>query len=210
MKLKEFREKYPEYEDIGDDEVIGFLHSQYYDDMPKEEFSEILSETSGISDLFNQLNTALKSVKGMKEKPPKDRSLEMTRILSQIRDNVNQTDNAGICNAIYTLIATIQEENNRIAASDSSKTMLEVLSQIKNKLNAVETAIKAIDVVPPTIPAPVVNIPAPVVNIPAPIVNVPKASTVAPIVNIPEPLKEWIFDVKRDRNGFISEIVARA
>jgi len=85
------------------------------------------------------------------------------------------------------LCATVQA----IVIPDKSADVLLLLKQIKNGLGSLETAIKSIDV----------N-----VTVPAPVVKVPKSD---PIV-FPAPLKEWTFDVKRDRNGYIQSVIARA
>jgi hypothetical protein len=56
-----------------------------------------------------------------------------------------------------------------------------------------------------------VKVDAPIVNIPkqdAPIVNIPK-QTATP-VTITESPKEWTFNIKRDQNGFIQEVTAKA
>lgn len=44
----------------------------------------------------------------------------------------------------------------------------------------------------------------------APEIEFPEIQIPQTQVNIPEPVKQWKFDVVRDRNGFISEVVARA
>lgn len=70
-----------------------------------------------------------------------------------------------------------------------------LLKQIKNGLGSLETAIKAIDV----------N-----VTTAAPVVNIPKQTIEIPKVVLPEPLREWTFEVNRNRNGYIESITARA
>lgn len=37
-KLQDLRKKYPQYDSIGDEELVGAFHSKYYADMPIEEF----------------------------------------------------------------------------------------------------------------------------------------------------------------------------
>lgn len=69
--------------------------------------------------------------------------------------------------------------------------VVNLLKQVKNALGSLETAVKSIDVnvtVPPA-KAPVITVPA---------------------VTFPEQKTNWVFDVKRDKNGFISEVIARA
>jgi hypothetical protein len=36
--LTEFRQKYPQYDDLSDEQLAGALHKKYYSDMPEEEF----------------------------------------------------------------------------------------------------------------------------------------------------------------------------
>src|SRR5436190_1923040 len=36
--LAEFRQKFPQYDDIGDEQLAGALHKKYYSDMPEAEF----------------------------------------------------------------------------------------------------------------------------------------------------------------------------
>lgn len=40
MNIVEFREKYPQYEDIPDEQLAAALHKKHYSDMPKEAFDE--------------------------------------------------------------------------------------------------------------------------------------------------------------------------
>jgi len=39
MNIAEIREKYPQYDDLPDDQLVKGLHSKYYSDMSYEEFS---------------------------------------------------------------------------------------------------------------------------------------------------------------------------
>lgn len=38
LSIKEIRQKYPDYEDLSDEQLVDALHSKHYSDMPKEEF----------------------------------------------------------------------------------------------------------------------------------------------------------------------------
>lgn len=38
MKLNEFRQQYPQYDDMSDDALVGALHSKFYADMPRADF----------------------------------------------------------------------------------------------------------------------------------------------------------------------------
>ena len=72
-----------------------------------------------------------------------------------------------------------------------SELIIGTLKQIKNALASLEVAVKSIDV----------NVTVPPAK--APIINVPE-------IKLPEQKTNWQFDIKRDKNGFISEVTARA
>jgi hypothetical protein len=101
------------------------------------------------------------------------------------------------------ILYEIEEKLEALCAAVASiqiPDMTDVVKQIKNQLKVLETAIKGIDV-NVTLPAPIVNIPQqPPIKIPA---------IVIPPVVLPEPMKEWKFSIVRDRNGFVSEIIAK-
>ena len=40
MNLKQFREQYPQYNDMADEQLVDALHKKYYSDMPRQEFAE--------------------------------------------------------------------------------------------------------------------------------------------------------------------------
>lgn len=40
MNIVEFREKYPQYEDMPDEQLAEALHKKHYSDMPREVFDE--------------------------------------------------------------------------------------------------------------------------------------------------------------------------
>jgi len=40
MKISQIREKYPQYNDLSDDQLANAMHQKYYSDMPKEIFYE--------------------------------------------------------------------------------------------------------------------------------------------------------------------------
>jgi len=138
MKLTEFRDKFPDYSDLSDDDVVA-------------QFEIEVGESPDL----------------------------VTPALYDIEETLEK------------LCATVQA----IVIPDKSADVLLLLKQIKNGLGSLETAIKSIDVS--------VTVPPPVVNIP------PQVVKAAEIV-FPEPLKEWTFDVKRDRNGYIQSVTARA
>lgn len=117
---------------------------------------------------------------------------DIKELLSLEEEDGEEPDN--VVPALYD----IEEAVNKLCAvvtkleiPDNSAPVLELLKQIKNKLGTLETAVKAIDVT--------VNVPP----MKAPVVNVPE-------VVFPESKREWIFDIKRDRNGFIQEVIARS
>ena len=78
-------------------------------------------------------------------------------------------------------------------STDPAPPIVKLLEKVCARLDKVEMAVKGMDLN--------VNLP----EAKAPIVNIPKNDIV-----FPEPLKEWTFDIKRDQNGFIAGVVARA
>lgn len=76
---------------------------------------------------------------------------------------------------------------------DQNADVIALLKQIKNGLGSLEVAINKIDVN--------VTTAAPVVKVPPQIVQE---------LILPEPIKEWTFDIIRDRNGFAKSVIARA
>lgn len=40
MNITEFRKKYPQYEDMPDEQLAAALHKKHYSDMPREAFDE--------------------------------------------------------------------------------------------------------------------------------------------------------------------------
>jgi len=121
-----------------------------------------------------------------------DMSDEDVRALLSLEDEGQEPDNVvpalfDIEEAVKNLCTIVKT----IEIPDHSAPVLTLLKQIKNALGSLEVAVKSIDVmvnVPPAKPA---------------VINVPE-------IKFPEQKKEWVFDVKRDRNGFISEVIARA
>jgi hypothetical protein len=48
MNLQDIRKKYPQYDDLADEELVSKLHSRYYSDIPQKEFySKVGFKTSG-------------------------------------------------------------------------------------------------------------------------------------------------------------------
>lgn len=80
-----------------------------------------------------------------------------------------------------------------ITIPDRSSDVIALLKQIKNGLSSLETAVNKIDV----------N-----VDVPSPIVKVP-AQVIQELV-MPEQVKEWSFEIVRNKNGYISEVIAKA
>lgn len=94
---------------------------------------------------------------------------------------------------LYSIEGAIEGLCQTVAAiqiPDKSADVLALLKQIKNGLGSLEVAIKSIDVQ---------------VNVPAPVVNMPKMEKVV----IPEAVKEWTFEIIRNRNGYITEVIAK-
>ena len=55
MDLNQFRQQYPQYNDIDDETLVNSLHEKFYSDIPKDEFLEKIrpiEETAGVGEAF--------------------------------------------------------------------------------------------------------------------------------------------------------------
>ena len=138
-------------------------------------------------------------LKEWREIYPEYEDYEDDEVMSEFDVEPDEEEPDTVTPALYDIQGMLEKlctSVQEIVIPDKSADVLLLLKQIKNGLGSLEVAIKAIDV----------N-----VNLPAPIVNIPKQESIKiPEIIMPEPCKEWLFDIKRDRNGFIQSVTARA
>jgi len=85
MNLQEFRQQYPQYDDMSDNDLAKGLHEKYYSDMPFEDFSKQIGHTS---------QPIKPAPTGPEVLPEDDKSSDFMRGLSNTLPGISSTYNA--------------------------------------------------------------------------------------------------------------------
>ena len=115
------------------------------------------------------------------------------KLLKDAGTEVEPDDDELILPTLQSIEAAVR--GIRLPAEQDNSEMLARLGEIRVGLKAVEAAVKGLKL---STEAPIVNVPAPVVTVQGSKEALPRAPT------------EWTFDVVRNRDGFITEVKARA
>lgn len=108
-------------------------------------------------------------------------NIDFNEFMGMISDKEEKKEDH-ITPALNKILSELNIIASKLKPSDNSE-LVKAIEDLKNCIN------------------PVIN---PIINTEAPIVNVPAAE-----IKI-EQVKEWVFEVKRDRNGYIAEVIARS
>lgn len=157
MTLKELRNRFPEYRDLSDDELLHEIHSSSYSDMNYDEFvAEVVDQPDDANIVAN-----LKQVT--------DYLSEIRHILAYPRPETIYSDKF---EALQTAIDALATQLKEVKPP-----VVNVEAPVVNVPEVVVPTIKVPKIELPAIPAPIVTVEAPVIDIPAANITFPDPIT---------------------------------
>ncbi|HWY34738.1 MAG TPA: hypothetical protein VNX68_08830, partial [Nitrosopumilaceae archaeon] len=119
ITIKEIREKYPQYNDLSDEQLVNGLHSKFYNDITKEDYYKKIGFNPNETNKSNQLNkpeSELSKIPGYAMNAAFDFPSTIISLLSQIPETAKNIATHPI-NSFRDVLGGVARGSQNVAAS---------------------------------------------------------------------------------------------